>query len=52
MTIARTPLHVPDSMCEAYHYSRPAAFSRGTEARLCREELLVEMELIAIVEEP
>ncbi|MHC4482459.1 MAG: RidA family protein [Planctomycetota bacterium] len=33
-TLDRRPLHVPQAMCEAYHYSKPSAFSRGTEVDL------------------
>ena len=25
------PIHVPEAMCEAYHYARPSAFSRAME---------------------
>ena len=34
MAIETRTLHVPDAMCEAYHYDRPVAFSRGVEVRL------------------
>jgi len=30
----RRPLHAPQAMCEAYHYGKPSAFSRGTEVDL------------------
>jgi 2-iminobutanoate/2-iminopropanoate deaminase len=29
MPIVKEPLHVPESMCEAYDYDAPSAFSRG-----------------------
>ena len=34
MAVACRPVRVPEFMCEAYHYPRPSAFSRGTEVRL------------------
>ncbi|MDO8588502.1 MAG: RidA family protein [Armatimonadota bacterium] len=34
MTIQRRPLHAPTALCEAYHYPKPAAFSRGIEVSL------------------
>jgi 2-iminobutanoate/2-iminopropanoate deaminase len=36
----RRPLHAPKAMCEAYHYSRPSAFSRGTEVDLGMARLI------------
>jgi len=30
----RCDLRVPDALCEAYHYPKPAAFSRGLSVRL------------------
>ena len=32
--IDRRAVHVPRAMCEAYHYSKPSAFSRGMEVDL------------------
>jgi 2-iminobutanoate/2-iminopropanoate deaminase len=39
-TIERHSLHVPDRMCEAYDYLKPAAFSRGMEVRLAGARLV------------
>jgi enamine deaminase RidA (YjgF/YER057c/UK114 family) len=36
----RRPLCAPAAMCEAYHYSKPSAFSRGTEVDLGSVRLL------------
>lgn len=36
----RRPLHAPQAMCEAYHYSKPSAFSRGTEVDLGAARLI------------
>lgn len=33
-------LKVPEAMCEAYHYERPSAFSRGFEVLLGRDRLV------------
>ena len=32
--VSRRALHAPQAMCEAYHYERPSAFSRGMEVVL------------------
>ena len=34
MAIETRTLHVPEAMCEAYHYDQPVPFSRGMEVRL------------------
>ncbi|MGC8863544.1 MAG: RidA family protein [Armatimonadota bacterium] len=34
MAVECVPVRVPEFMCEAYHYPRPSAFSRGMEVRL------------------
>ncbi|MDQ7824184.1 MAG: RidA family protein [Candidatus Eremiobacteraeota bacterium] len=34
MVIEKKTIHVPEAMCEAYHYPLPSAFSRGMEVRL------------------
>jgi 2-iminobutanoate/2-iminopropanoate deaminase len=34
MPVARETLHVPESMCEAYDYDIPSAFSRGMSVTL------------------
>jgi 2-iminobutanoate/2-iminopropanoate deaminase len=36
----RQPLHVPKAMCEAYHYRKPSAFSRGMEVNLGAARLI------------
>jgi len=36
----RRPLSAPRAMCEAYHYSRPSAFSRGTEVDIGTARLI------------
>lgn len=40
MPTDRRPLRAPRAMCEAYHYSRPSAFSRGTEVDLGTARLI------------
>lgn len=40
LSIDRRPLSAPQAMCEAYHYSRPSAFSRGTEVDIGTAHLI------------
>lgn len=38
--VKRRALHAPEAMCEAYHYPRPSAFSRGMEVSLGERRLI------------
>jgi 2-iminobutanoate/2-iminopropanoate deaminase len=40
MPADRQPLRAPRAMCEAYHYSRPSAFSRGMEVDIGTARLI------------
>lgn len=40
LSLDRRPLSTPQAMCEAYHYSRPSAFSRGMEVDIKTARLI------------
>lgn len=40
LPLDRRPLRSPQAMCEAYHYSKPSAFSRGTEVDIGTAHLI------------